>query len=218
MFITKHVAIIQYKLNQLAIRERLGVLLCALLLPLLIWDLLLYETQNKLSSSIADKITLVSQQSQLMNIEKMRIENQLKHPKTKQWLNKYHDLKNKILGYKKNITNYKQQTLSEQKLVVMLNSIFNEIKDLTMVGFVSIRDPKDKTKQKKSLEKNLSNNLIRKYYKLNLRGGYFALMSYLVKIEALPWQLYWDEMSYQVVSYPTAELKIIFHAMSKEND
>ena len=57
-----------------------------------------------------------------------------------------------------------------------------------------------------------------KYYKLHLRGGYFAIMSYLRKIEDLPWQIYWDEMSYQVDKYPIAKLELTFHAMSKEND
>ncbi len=205
----------QYKLNKLALRERLGVLMCILLLPFLVWELFLYETQNKVSISIDEKITLVSQQLKLMDVEKKRIENQLKAPETKQRLAQYHNLKNQIIHYKKNIVNYKQHTLSEKKIVVMLNSMFDEIKQLTMVSFVSISEMEDEKKQGSSLKNNFSNNLMRKYYKLHLRGRYFAMMSFLVKIENLPWQIYWDEMSYKVSNYPSAELVLTFHAMSK---
>lgn len=215
MYIRKSIATIQYKLNRLEIRERLGVMICLLLLPLLIWDLLLYETQNKLSITIEEKRLSAQQQAKINNIEIRRIENQLKNAQIKDWIKQYHILKQKIASYKRKVGNYKHQTLSEKKLVIMLNAIFDEMKQLTMVNFVSISST---DKQQRKNKAKLSNSLMNKYYKLHLRGGYFAIMSYLRKIEDLPWQIYWDEMSYQVDKYPIAKLELTFHAMSKEND
>ncbi|WP_133129854.1 hypothetical protein [Legionella yabuuchiae] len=57
----------------------------------------------------------------------------------------------------------------------------------------------------------------RTQYKLVLKGQYFPILKYLKRVEALPWQLYWDKMEYHVESYPEAIATIEFYTLMPSN-
>lgn len=222
MYLRKNISNFAFRLNQLKLTERVGVLCCILLLPLLAWDLFFRQTQMHIFQNIEQQIIQAKQKSKLLGIEKKRIELQVHNPQTAKWLEEYFSINKEIELYKRKVRHYRQKTLSEKKLVIMLNAIFGEIKQLKMVNFFSISEPNvSKAKKEKASPKKLATNvndgLMRKYYQLHLHGDFFSILAYLKKIENLPWQLYWDEMYYYVDAYPMANLELTFHAMSKEN-
>lgn len=217
LYLRKIIGNLSYKLNGFKLSERIGVLCCITLIPLLAWDLFVRQAQVHLSTEIDQKILQQKKKAKLLGVEKDRIEQQVSAPDFKSRLKEYHALKNEIASYQKKVMHYRQKTLSEKKLVVMLNALFSEVKPLDLLTFVSISEPDKGTLKKGETKKNDNNALMRKYYQLHLRGNYFSIMTYLKKIEGLSWQLYWDEMYYHVDEYPLANLELTFHAMSKDN-
>jgi len=53
-------------------------------------------------------------------------------------------------------------------------------------------------------------------FTLQFEGNYFATLTYLQKLEALPWQFYWDRIEYKVTKYPQAEVSIKLHTISHD--
>lgn len=51
---------------------------------------------------------------------------------------------------------------------------------------------------------------------LELSGSYSALEGYLKSIEALPWQLFWDELSVETHNYPTLNIRLRVHTLSDQ--
>jgi len=51
---------------------------------------------------------------------------------------------------------------------------------------------------------------------LELEGSYWEVHQYLEAIENLPWRLYWHSLSYEVKSYPTANIKLRVNTYSTE--
>lgn len=49
---------------------------------------------------------------------------------------------------------------------------------------------------------------------LELEGSYLSTLAYLKKLQALPWSLFWDEVSLDVTRYPTAQVVITVHTVS----
>jgi MSHA biogenesis protein MshJ len=49
---------------------------------------------------------------------------------------------------------------------------------------------------------------------LEFDGTFPATLRYLKALEALPWQLFWDRMDYQVQHYPHARVTITVHTLS----
>lgn len=49
---------------------------------------------------------------------------------------------------------------------------------------------------------------------IEFKGNYSSTLSYLQKLEALPWRFYWDEVSYEVLEYPKAQITVKIHTLS----
>lgn len=53
---------------------------------------------------------------------------------------------------------------------------------------------------------------------LTLSGNYMAAIRYFDELSKLPWQFYWDSLSYQVDSYPNATIKLEVHTVSMSEE
>lgn len=51
---------------------------------------------------------------------------------------------------------------------------------------------------------------------LELNGDYDALVGYLKSIEALPWQLFWDELSVETEDHPRLNIRLRVHTLSDQ--
>jgi len=49
---------------------------------------------------------------------------------------------------------------------------------------------------------------------LQLRGSYFEALRYLQALETLPWQVIWDQLEYQVIQYPQADIRLRINTLS----
>jgi len=54
--------------------------------------------------------------------------------------------------------------------------------------------------------------------KLILKGDYFQLRDYLVQLEQLEWQFFWQQFNYQLVEYPTGELHVEMYSLSTNQE
>lgn len=46
------------------------------------------------------------------------------------------------------------------------------------------------------------------------QGDYNSTLSYLKKLEQLPWKFYWEEVVYEVLDYPKAQIMVRIHTLS----
>ena len=77
---------------------------------------------------------------------------------------------------------------------------------------------KKKTVEKKKPQTKKKIVMKPNYYRLVLKGDYFAIEQYLRYIEKLDWQLYWTNLDYQVLQYPTAKAVVNFYTSSVHNE
>ena len=53
---------------------------------------------------------------------------------------------------------------------------------------------------------------------IRLAGGYLDVLAYLKKLEAQPWQFYWQALDYGVEQYPSAQVEIQVYTLSTAED
>lgn len=53
-------------------------------------------------------------------------------------------------------------------------------------------------------------------FEMELLGSFSAINDYLVKLEDLPFQIYWDSLSYEIEAYPQGRLIIKMHTLSNK--
>ena len=49
---------------------------------------------------------------------------------------------------------------------------------------------------------------------LELRGSYLSALRYVNEIEALPWNLLWDALEYEVLEYPEGRITLRVQSLS----
>ncbi|MDQ5908179.1 MAG: biosis protein MshJ [Pseudomonadota bacterium] len=49
---------------------------------------------------------------------------------------------------------------------------------------------------------------------IELAGNYLTLLAYLRKVEALPWQLFWDSLQLEVIDFTTRHIRLRVHTLS----
>lgn len=71
------------------------------------------------------------------------------------------------------------------------------------------------------IPKDLANADIPGYFKtidkytlqIQFQSNYFNTISFLQRVEKLPWDLYWDSLNYKVTEYPNAEITLKLHVL-----
>lgn len=49
---------------------------------------------------------------------------------------------------------------------------------------------------------------------IELRGDYMSTLRYMEAIESLPWRFFWDQLEYEVQTYPEARIVLSVHSLS----
>jgi len=52
--------------------------------------------------------------------------------------------------------------------------------------------------------------------RVSLQGAFFPVIKYLTTLEALPWRLFWQQLSYEVHDYPNARVEFVVYTLSTE--
>jgi len=81
---------------------------------------------------------------------------------------------------------------------------------------------KQTTQQKNDNESQLADKesliLYKHGIKLILKGDYFHLRDYLVQLEQLEWQFFWQQFNYQLIEYPQGELHVEMYSLSTKKE
>ena len=196
------------KIDSLSLRERLLVLLTALLLIVALWQTLLMhpleqrakETRAELAA-LEDRISAAnsSLEEQILQLagggddQRSRIAS----------LRRRIDEINATLG------NHAAELIDPAEMAQVLEGVLKKRSKLTLVRirntmpeFLSTDDdPSGVTFYRHGLE-------------IEVEGSYAACLAYLNAIEALPWRLYWQVLELDVIDYPLNRIRIEVSTLS----
>ena len=214
-------------LNALSLRERILMLLVVFSVIYVVWDTLLlskFEQQYKQQ---------LSQQQQLNN-QQQEIDTAIIQISKKIALS--NDETNKI---KQKITQTNQQIRqNEQQLASVLNKLVPPTKitellrslllDTYKLKLLSVSNEpvkkitfntdndQNKDTQQAQDDKQVIALLYEHATTIKLAGGYQQLYQYLTALENSEWELFWDQLEYNVTDYPVAEITIRVHTISAD--
>ncbi len=72
------------------------------------------------------------------------------------------------------------------------------------------------TVDQKDVATILQGDIFQHALEIKFQADYFSTIKYLSRLENLPWHVYWDSLSYKVLTYPKAEVTVKFHIFTKE--
>ncbi|MCV2885790.1 type II secretion system protein M [Aestuariibacter sp. AA17] len=102
-----------------------------------------------------------------------------------------------------------------ESMAGLLETVLTETHDVTLVSMRSL--PPVPLLSETEVTQTSSLNVYQHGMTLRVEGQYFAIQRYLAKLQALPWQFYWQGLEYEVTRYPLAQVSIELYTLSMSN-
>jgi len=218
--VKQHLQTLSSYLVALNLRERVLVLLVAIAVIYAIWDGVFLSKQEQHYQS------LLSQQ-QVLTKQKQEHELKLAQTTAKLIANQrtVEQKKSAIIQAKQHL----QQTVTQldsvlnklvppTKITELLRNLLLQTHGLKLVSLnnepVETISFAEEDAPKSDPKNNIKTLLYKHSTTLKLSGNYQQLYQYLSALESSEWGLYWNELHYEVIDYPQAEITIRVHTIS----
>ena len=205
------------KIDTLSLRERLLVLITALVLIVALWHTLLMQPLEQRASqtraeltALEDRITAANRslEEQILQLAGGGDEQRLRIAS----LRKRIDEINTTLG------NHAAELIDPSEMAQVLESVLKEqsrlklvrIRNTTPDSLVADEDPSAVTPS--------AVTFYRHGLEIEVEGSYAACLEYLNAIESLPWRLYWQVLELDVIDYPLNRIRIEVGTLSLDEE
>jgi len=205
--IVKVLKLLQAKLDDLQLRERLLVVATAIMLLGSAWYLGLMQPVGKQIKNTVAEIELVRQRIESVN---QSLEIQALHASggTANYREQFTQVQRRIEELNAKLVGYTAELIGPAEMAHVLQGILKEQSNLRLIRVrnlspkaLSTSDDTDTVFYKHGLE-------------LEFEGGYFACLEYLQELEALPWRLYWEILEIEVLEYPLNRIRLEVSTLS----
>ena len=225
MSLSNHLLKVQFKVDHRPVLHRVGLLIALLLSILMLWFFMIYQPITRDAAQIQQQLHDLNQQTNTLMAKNDEILQHVKNHDLDQLILKYEQIKKSIHTVDQQLTRYHNRYVDDRVLAQLLHALLLDLRDINIENFsttiVHPAAPKDvspasskKTEKpipQPSTQTPLSPDMT--YYSLTLKGGYFAIMTFLHRIEELKWQLFWTKLDYHVENYPQAIVTVEFFTL-----
>lgn len=207
-------------LKALTLREKLLMLFVGIATMYAAWDAVFFGIFNKTHQQYMSKIDDV--ENELLNVDKQL--NEL----TSQFIatgNPNQQLKLAINESNQHLQELEQSLSATFESLVPPKEVTNFIRSLLLensgLKLIALNnEPVEVINLNlQAADKSQQNDSARLYQhatNIKLSGDYVALYNYLIKLEQSEWTLYWDQLQYQVTTYPNAEITLRIYTLSTD--
>ena len=224
----------QNKINALESRERILIMVTALVAVVMLLELLLIDPLLAQRKQASAELSSLKQQLQQEQNTKQIIAAEISAGVNRNKERRKQQLSEQVAQLDKQIQESVVAMIPPQMMPQVLEKILEQDKELKLISLENkavvpvLEDkpdedsPADRIKraahQKRDLQADDKQGLYRHGFILKLSGNYMAAIRYFQRLSQLPWHFYWDDLSYDVDGYPDATITLEVHtvSMSKE--
>jgi len=163
-------------------------------------------------SAVVERIARVKTNVELYQSTLGGLEAARNNPKIIALKNNNTDLQAQLDKLQEGIAQIDQSLMSPDRMIGLLKELLDKDSRLALVSF--------EVQEVTVIESELDGSSLFYQHGLNIRleGDFEALTAYLAKIEALPSQLFWDELTIQTESFPLMRIELTVHTLSQNKD
>jgi MSHA biogenesis protein MshJ len=200
------------KIDALSVRERLLVMITALVLIAALWHMLLMQPLSVRASENRAELTALEERISAANRNLEEQILQLAGGSDEQRL-RVASLRKRIDEINATLGNHASELIDPSEMAQVLEGVLKEQSRLTLVRIRNTTpeflaaddDPSAVTFYRHGLE-------------IEVEGSYAACLEYLNAIEALPWRLYWQVLELDVIDYPLNRIRIEVGTLSLDEE
>jgi len=200
------------KVDALSLRERLLILVTALVLIAALWHMLLMQPLQQRATETRAELTALEDRISAAN---RNLEDQILQLAggDSQKRTRIASLRKRIDEINATLGNHAAELINPSEMAQVLEGVLKEQSTLTLVrirnttpdSLVTNEDPDAVTFYRHGLE-------------IEVEGSYADCLEYLSAIESLPWRLYWQVLELDVIQYPRNRIRIEVGTLSLDEE
>ena len=200
------------KIDALSVRERLLVLITALVLIAAIWHTLLMQPLEQRAAETRAELAALEQRISAAN---QNLEDQILQLAGggDEQRSRIASLRRRIDEINAALGDHAAELIDPAEMARVLEGVLKEQSQLTLVRIRNTTPD--------SLSANEEPDAVTFYrhgLEIEVEGSYAACLEYLNAIEALPWRLYWQVLELDVIEYPRNRIRIEVGTLSLDEE
>ena len=200
------------KIDGMSLRQRGLIFAVAASIVVALVSILLIEPQLAKQKVLSQKT--VQQQSEIKNIQaqlQAMAEARKTDPDAANRA-KLESLRLQLVQIKASLQVRQQHLIPPDKIAGLLEEILSRNRQLQLISLRSLpaSSVTGEEEQAAAVEKEFFKHGI----EMTVRGSYFDLLDYMVKLEKLPWRMFWGKASLVVEAYPVSRMTLTLYTLS----
>jgi len=200
------------KIDGMSLRQRGLIFAVAASIVVALVSILLIEPQLAKQKVLSQKT--VQQQSEIKNIQaqlQAMAEARKTDPDAANRA-KLESLRLQLVQIKASLQVRQQHLIPPDKIAGLLEEILSRNRQLQLISLRSLpaSSVTGEEEQAAAVEKEFFKHGI----EMTVRGSYFDLLDYMVKLEKLPWRMFWGKAGLVVEEYPVSRMTLTLYTLS----
>jgi MSHA biogenesis protein MshJ len=206
---------LENRINHLSLRER-GILFLVVAMALyLLWNGLISTPQEKKQQSLLTQLKALRSEIATLDQHAVTIVGQQSIDPNAAERRQLEQLQSSLAGTRRQLEQAISGLIEPQQMARALETVLAQQKSLRFVRIENLgAEPllEEPGRDARKSEAGIYKHRMR----LEIEGSFDQTLSYLRALEALPWQLRWDEVELTMLDYPTARVVISVHTLSMQ--
>jgi MSHA biogenesis protein MshJ len=199
-------------------RERLLLGGALLVVVLLLWEVTLRAPLSEQQARAQRDAARITQQTQELRTSVTQLEGELAEARDSSEASRLERLRERHEAVDERLSERTQRLISPEQMVEVLRSMVSGDESLALVGLEN--QPVEPLIREQPAE-NDDEPIPRVYrhgIEVTLEGDYFALLTYLQRLEGQPWAFQWQSLDIERIDYPKARATLSLATLSLAED
>lgn len=207
------VADIAEKYNALVFRERLSLLGVSAALVFFVWYVCWgFAIESAVDAAKTKREALLSLSESIMSKYEMLDGKDAVGRNIAIIGKRMSSVKSKMTVIDDDLTRFNDETIAIGEIVLLLRDLLSTNNELSLESLKVY--PAELIKEKGAAADEFTNIFEKNVISLSLKGNYSSVFDYLKEIESLQWNVFWQDVKYQVDQYPEATVTIHLYTLS----
>ncbi|MGD0465282.1 MAG: hypothetical protein ABSA84_01090 [Gammaproteobacteria bacterium] len=208
-------------IDQLALRERILILLSMLAIVYFSWRSVILDNLSSSKQQVSGTASRLRRQIFSLQGQISEVSNSLNLDPIIRLQEKIDIVQKENVDLQKQLDLMTEGLISPKDMTSLLKLILDKHKGLTVMHVENIKATpvfggENDNEEKVSKEALKIFQVYKHGIEFVVSGTFFQLRDFLEEAEKLPWKILWEELEYSVAKYPLASIKIVIKTLSLE--
>lgn len=208
----------QERFEAFSLRER-GLISAAIVVVMfMLWDTMVLTPQEVKQKNVVSQMYSLNEKMEAISKEVESMTDKLRSGEGQRVRARTEEIRNLLAGLERKQQDLTVEFIRPAQMAKVLEDMLSNESSLKLTRLESLGAeplfPPPELKEGEKAPRVKQPNIFKHGMRVVFEGNFNSTVSYLKALESMPWRFYWDNVEYQVLEYPRAQVVITIHTLS----